>query len=445
MSDVASGDVSSQLIVGLVRRTSVIGVVGLGYAGLPTALRFCEVGFRVLGFDIDQRKVKQINAGESYICSVQPDRVAFLVEAGRFEATSDFDRLAEPDVIIVCVPTPLTRHRNPDLQYIEQTADAIAKTIRRGQLICLESTSYPGTTEEILQARFEATGHIVGEDIFLAFSPEREDPGNTHYGLANTPKVVGGVSDACTMLAETLYGAIVSKVVRVASPKIAEMAKLLENIYRAVNIALVNELKMLSDRMGIDIWEVIAAAATKPFGFQAFYPGPGLGGHCIPVDPFYLTWKAREYGIATRFIELAGEINRAMPAWTVQKVTEALSVHGKALRGANILILGLAYKPDVGDQRESPALEIIDLLLQRGADVRYSDPHVSECHGHRQHPNLSLTSTPITQAVLENQDAVVLVTKHSAFALSFIAKHAKLLIDTRNAFAGMQGGHIVRA
>lgn len=427
------------------RRDYTVGVIGLGYVGLPAVLRFGEVGFRVLGFDIDSDKVKRLTAGESYIRHLPADRLASLVRSGRFEATSNFARLREADTILICVPTPLTRHRNPDLQYVIQTADAIAGTLRVGQLICLESTTYPGTTEEILRPRFEATGLRVGRDVFLVFSPEREDPGNTRFGLATIPKVLGGVSDACGELGETLYRTIVSTVVRVASPKEAEMTKLLENIYRAVNIALVNELKMLADRMGVDIWEVIDAAATKPFGFQAFYPGPGLGGHCIPIDPFYLTWKAREYGMTTRFIELAGETNHAMPAWVVGKVVEALNRRGKSLRDANILVLGVAYKKDIDDQRESPALEILMLLRRQGAQVNYADPHVPRCYGHRHYPDLDLTALPLTAETLQTQDVVILVTNHTAFDLDLIRQHAPLIVDTRNAFKGIPKEKVVRA
>ena len=426
-------------------RDYTVGVIGLGYVGLPAVVRFGEVGFRVLGFDIDPHKVKRLNAGESYIRHLSADRIASLTRSGRFEATTDFARLGEADAILICVPTPLTRHRNPDLQYVTQTADVIARTLRAGQLICLESTTYPGTTEELLLPRFEARGLRVGEDFFLVFSPEREDPGNTHFGLATIPKVLGGVSDTCGELGEALYRTIVPTVVRVASPKVAEMTKLLENIYRAVNIALVNELKMLSDRMGIDIWEVIDAAATKPFGFQAFYPGPGLGGHCIPIDPFYLTWKAREYGMTTHFIEVAGEINHAMPAWVVGKVVEALNGRGRSLHGASILILGVAYKKDIDDQRESPALEILALLRQQGAQVNYSDPHVPRCHGHRHYPGLDLTAVPLTPETLEAQDAVILVTNHTAFDLDLIRRHAPLIVDTRNAFKGIPPDKVIKA
>ncbi|MDE2060526.1 MAG: nucleotide sugar dehydrogenase [candidate division NC10 bacterium] len=427
------------------RRDYTVGIIGLGYVGLPAVLRFWEVGFRVLGFDIDPHKVKRLTAGESYIQHLPSDRVASLVRSGRFEATTNFDRLEEADALVVCVPTPLTRHRNPDLQYVTQTTDAIARTLRVGQLICLESTTYPGTTEELVLPRLEAKGLRVGEDFFLVFSPEREDPGNARFGLATIPKVLGGVSNACGELGEALYRTIVPTVVRVASPGVAEMAKLLENIYRAVNIALVNELKMLSDRMGIDIWEVIDAAATKPFGFQPFYPGPGLGGHCIPIDPFYLTWKAREYGMATHFIELAGETNHAMPGWVVGKVAEALNRKSKSLNNASILVLGVAYKKDIDDQRESPALEILTLLRQQGARVNYSDPHVPRCYGHRHYPDLDLTSLPLTAETLEAEDAVILVTNHTAFDLDLIRCHAKLIVDTRNAFKGIPLDKIIKA
>ncbi|PWB79348.1 MAG: nucleotide sugar dehydrogenase [Candidatus Methylomirabilota bacterium] len=426
------------------RRDYTVGIIGLGYVGLPAVVRFWEVGFRVLGFDIDPHKVKRLNAGDSYIRHLPAERISALPCSGRFEATSDFTRLGEADALLVCVPTPLTRHRNPDLQYVTQTADAIARTLRVGQLICLESTTYPGTTEEILLPRFEAKGLKAGEDVFLVFSPEREDPGNARFGLATIPKVLGGVTDACGELGETLYATVVSKVIRVSSPRVAEMTKLLENIYRSVNIALVNELKMLADRMGIDIWEAIDAAATKPFGFQAFYPGPGLGGHCIPIDPFYLTWKAREYGMTTHFIELAGEINHAMPTWVVGKVVEALNAREKSLNGATILVLGVAYKPDIDDQRESPALEILTLLRQQGAHVNYSDPHVPRCYGHRHYPDLDLTALPLTAETLQTQDAVVLVTNHAAFDLDLIREHAPLIVDTRNAFKGIPPDKVVK-
>ena len=429
----------------IARRDYTVGVIGLGYVGLPVLLRFWQVGFRVIGFDIDAGKVKRLTVGESYIRHIAHETVRPLVGSGRFTATTDFSRLAEADAVLICVPTPLDAHRDPDLQYVVQTADAIAGTLREGQLICLESTTYPGTTEELLLPRFQARGLTIGKDVFLAFSPEREDPGNSASSLAVISKVLGGVTPACGELAEALYATVVGRVVRVSSPKVAEMTKLLENIYRAVNIALVNELKILADRMEIDIWEVIEAAATKPFGFQAFTPGPGLGGHCIPIDPFYLTWKARAYGLSTRFIELAGEINQAMPAWVVQKVMEALNSCGKPLKGARILVLGVAYKPDIDDQRESPALEILTRLHQQGALVNYSDPHVPRCYGHRHYPALDLVSLPLTADTLRAQDAVILVTNHAAFDLDLIRDHAPLVVDTRNAFKGVPSSKVVKA
>jgi UDP-N-acetyl-D-glucosamine dehydrogenase len=430
----------------ITRRDYTVGVIGLGYVGLPLLLRFGEVGFRVLGFDIDPAKVKQLNDAASYIEHVAPDRVAALVTARRLEATADVERLAEPDAIIICVPTPLTQHREPDLQYVEKTTDAVAAVLRDGQLICLESTTYPGTTEEVVLPRLLARGLRVGEDFFLAFSPEREDPGNQQYRTATIPKVIGGVTSACLDLACTLYGQAVDRVVPVSSTKVAEATKILENVYRAVNIALVNELKIAFERMGVDVWDVIEAAKTKPFGFQAFYPGPGLGGHCIPIDPFYLTWKAREYGVATRFIELAGEINSSMPAHVVQKVMEALNGRGKALKGSRILVLGAAYKRDTDDPRESPGLEILDLLLAKEARADYSDPHIPRLPIGRRH-KLDLASVPLAESSLRSFDAAVLVTDHSAFPYELIHRSVPLIVDTRNAFRarGLRGAHVVSA
>src|SRR6266571_4223413 len=351
-----------RLIAKIQERSAKVGVVGLGYVGLPLVLRFGDEQFSVIGFDVDPVKVHKLNAGESYIRHIPAARLQTLVKEKRFEATSDFRRLAEPDCIIICVPTPLTAKKDPDLQYIEKTADAILKTLRKGQVISLESTTYPGTTEEILLERFRTTGLEVGKDYFLVFSPEREDPGNPNFSTRTIPKVVGGITKDCLEVGEALYGAIIDRVVPVSSTRAAELVKLLENIYRSVNIALVNELKLLGDRMNIDIWEVIQAASTKPFGFTPFYPGPGLGGHCIPIDPFYLSWKAKEYDFSTRFIELAGEINSGMPQHVVDRLTEGLNLLGKALNGAQILLIGAAYKRNVQDVRESPAIRIIQLL-----------------------------------------------------------------------------------
>jgi UDP-N-acetyl-D-glucosamine dehydrogenase len=430
----------------LSRRDYTVGVIGLGYVGLPLVLRFGEVGFRVIGFDIDVDKVKRLNDGTSYIQHVPGPRVQTLVGAGRFEATADLERLGEPDAVIICVPTPLTRHREPDLRYVEGTADAVAAALRRQQLVCLESTTYPGTTEEVVLPRLEARGLRVGEDFYLAFSPEREDPGNAQFDTATIPKVVGGVTPDCLELATALYAEAIRQVVPVASTRVAEATKILENVYRAVNIALVNELKVAFERMGINVWDVIEAAKTKPFGFQPFYPGPGLGGHCIPIDPFYLTWKAREYGVATRFIELAGEVNAAMPAYVIHRLMEALNDRGKALKGARILVLGAAYKRDTDDPRESPGLEIMEELLQKGALVDYSDPHLPRLPVVRRH-KLDLSSVLLSETVLGRYDAVLLVTDHSRFPYELIHQSASLIVDSRNAFRarGFTGAHVVSA
>jgi UDP-N-acetyl-D-glucosamine dehydrogenase len=430
----------------IARREYTVGVIGLGYVGLPLVLRFGEVGFRVMGFDVDAAKVKQLNDGTSYIEHVPTPRVQALVGAGRFEATADQGRLAEPDAVIICVPTPLTRHRDPDLRYVEQTADAVAATLRRNQLVCLESTTYPGTTDEVVLPRLEARGLRVGQDFFLAFSPEREDPGNTQFDTATIPKVVGGVTPECLDLATTLYAQAIKKVVPVSSTRVAEATKILENVYRAVNIALVNELKIAFERMGINVWDVIEAARTKPFGFQPFYPGPGLGGHCIPIDPFYLTWKAREYGVSTRFIELAGEINSGMPAYVIQRLMDALNDRGKALKGARVLVLGAAYKKDTDDPRESPGLEILEDLIHKGARVDYSDPHLARLPVVRRH-SIDLASVELTESALRQYDVVLLVTDHTRFPYELIFRSASLIVDSRNAFRarGLTGPHVVSA
>jgi UDP-N-acetyl-D-glucosamine dehydrogenase len=440
MSDVA------QLKTRIARRDYTVGVIGLGYVGLPLVLRFGEVGFRVMGFDVDEAKIKQLNGGGSYIQHVPGSRVQALVGSGRFEATTDLTRLGEPDAVIICVPTPLTSHRDPDLRFVENTADAVAAALRRNQLVCLESTTYPGTTDEIVLPRLEARNMKVGEDFFLAFSPEREDPGNAHFDTATIPKVVGGTTPDCLDLATTLYSEAIKQVVPVNSTRVAEATKILENVYRAVNIALVNELKIAFERMGINVWDVIEAAKTKPFGFQPFYPGPGLGGHCIPIDPFYLTWKAREYGVATRFIELAGEINSAMPAYVIQRLMDALNERGKALKGSRILVLGAAYKKDTDDSRESPGLEIIEDLFHKGARVDYSDPHLPRLPFVRRH-KIDLASVPLTEATLRQYDAVLLVTDHTRFPYEVIHRSASLIVDSRNAFRArnLTGPHVVPA
>jgi UDP-N-acetyl-D-glucosamine dehydrogenase len=413
-------------------KTARVGVIGLGYVGLPLLLEFNRGGYPVLGFDIDRDKVARLKRGESYIAHIAQARIEAALEGGRFDATSDFARLAEADAILICVPTPLTPQREPDLSYIEKTADAIAARLRPGQLVVLESTTYPGTTEEVVRPRLEATGLKVEADVFLAFSPEREDPGNSQYSTRTIPKVVGGVGPQSARLAEALYQGTLDRVVRVSSARAAEAVKILENTYRAVNIALVNELKVTFEPMGIDIWEVIEAAKTKPFGYAAFYPGPGLGGHCIPIDPFYLTWKAREYGLSTRFIELAGEINTGMPHHVVERLASALNDDGKCLRGARVLILGVAYKRDVDDMRESPALEIIELLQQAGARVNYHDPHVVHLHKMRRH-QLALSSVPLDDG-LSAYDAAVVVTDHAAVDYARVGEAVPLVIDTRNVY-----------
>jgi UDP-N-acetyl-D-glucosamine dehydrogenase len=414
------------------RRRAVVGVLGLGYVGLPLALRFAEAGVKVIGFDVDRRKIKQLRAGRSYINYI-PGAAIRKGRAAGFEATADFAKARQCDALIICVPTPLNRTREPDLSFIVNTTEAVAPYLKRGQLVSLESTTWPGTTEEIVQPIIERGGLKVGRDLFLVFSPERQDPGNPKFDTRNIPKLVGGVTAQCLAVGHALYALAVDRVVPVTSTRVAEMAKLLENIHRAVNIGLVNELKMVCDRMGIDLFEVIDAAATKPFGFVPYYPGPGLGGHCIPIDPFYLTWKAREFGVHTRFIELAGEINHTMPDWVVQKVARALNRDGKAIRGSRILLLGIAYKKNVDDMRESPAVELLDRLQHLGARVDYTDPHIPVLPRLRR-GHFKLRSVPVTSSTLKRYDAVLLATNHDAFDYKLIARHAKLVVDTRGVY-----------
>jgi len=436
-----------ELIEGIRSRKAKVGVIGLGYVGLPLVLRFGEERFTVIGFDIDPVKVSKLNAGESYIHHIESSRLQTLLKQGQFEATSDFNRLSEADCIIICVPTPLTAKKDPDLQYIETTADAVCKTLRKGQLVSLESTTYPGTTEEILLEKFRTTGLEVGKDYFLVFSPEREDPGNPKFSTRTIPKVVGGVTEHCLEVGKVLYNSVIDRVVPVSSTRAAELVKLLENIYRSVNIALVNELKLLGDRMGIDIWEVIDAASTKPFGFTPFYPGPGLGGHCIPIDPFYLSWKAKEYDFSTRFIQLAGEINTAMPHHVVEKVGEALNARSRAIRGSKILILGVAYKKDVDDVRESPALEIMKLLKERGAELVYSDPYIPRMHKMREYDFSYMSSVPLNEDSLRSCDLVVITTDHTNVDYQLVVDHSRIVVDTRNATRRVTRGmeKVVRA
>jgi UDP-N-acetyl-D-glucosamine dehydrogenase len=415
-------------------RTATIGVIGLGYVGLPLVIEFFKAGFAVTGFDIDDTKVELLKEGRSYIKHVDISPLRSLMPgepANRFSATSDFANLSRIDCIVACVPTPLNRNREPDMTYVFNTTKAIAEYLRPGQLVVLESTTYPGTTDEDMRRILEKKGLRAGTDFYLAFSPEREDPNNKDFRTSTVPKVVGGFTPKCLEIAKALYDTIIVRTVPVSSTRAAEATKLLENIYRAVNIALVNELKMLFDRMDIDIWEVIEAAKTKPFGFQAFYPGPGLGGHCIPIDPFYLTWKAREYDVPTKFIELAGEINTYMPYYVINKTIEALNEKGKSVVGARCLVLGLAYKKDVDDSRESPALKIIELLKTRGAQVDYNDPFIPIAPKTRKY-RLDKDSVPITAEDLSRYDCVIIATDHSAYDPGFILRHAQLVVDTRN-------------
>ncbi|HUF09871.1 MAG TPA: nucleotide sugar dehydrogenase [Rhodothermales bacterium] len=412
-------------------REAHVGVIGLGYVGRPLALIFNEGRFHVTGFDVDPDKTARLERGESYIRHIGPERVAKAFSNGRIAATTDFDRLSECDAILVCVPTPLGDHREPDLSYVRITAEQIAKRLRPGQLIVLESTTYPGTTREVLLPCLEQRGLRCGADFFLAFSPEREDPGNPLFHTQNIPKVVGGMDDPSRDAAVELYGSALDKVVAVSSPEVAEASKLLENIFRAVNIALVNEMKIVLDRMGINVWEVIEAAKTKPFGFMPFYPGPGLGGHCIPLDPFYLSWKAAEHGIWARFIELAGEVNTGMPRYVIEKTARALNDHGKSVKGSKVLVLGLSYKPDIDDDRESPSFELIELLQILGADVQYCDPYVPVARAGRKH-DLGLESVPCTAEEFARYDLILVSTPHSQFRDSALYSGAKLVVDTRN-------------
>lgn len=424
--------IKDQFLSKIADKSAVIGIVGLGYVGLPLMLRFNEVGFRVLGFDIDQSKVDALMAGQSYIEHIPAAGIAAAREQG-FEATTDFSRAPEADALILCVPTPLNKYREPDLSFVINTIDSLVPHLRAGHLVSLESTTYPGTTDEELLPRMESRGFKVGEDAFLVFSPEREDPGNPNFTTRTIPKVCGGYSPACQEIGVALYGAVIDKVVPVSSTRAAEMTKLLENIHRAVNIGLVNEMKIVADRMGIDIHEVIRAAATKPFGFVPYYPGPGLGGHCIPIDPFYLTWKAREYGVNTRFIELAGEVNSAMPDYVVSKVASALNGQKKAINGSRVLVLGIAYKKNVDDMRESPSVFLMEKLRDLGAEVAYSDPHVPSFPKMREH-HFELDSVPLTAESIAGYDCVLLATDHDRFDYALIQAHAQLIVDSRGRY-----------
>ena len=452
-------------------KTARVGVIGLGYVGIPLVLEFGRQGYHVLGFDVDPVKVKMINAGQSYIKHIGPERIAAMVSEGLFEATADYARLPEVDAVLICVPTPLDHHREPDMKYVVETGKAMAPHLRAGQLVVLESTTYPGTTEDLLRPILESGDGLLtsgdglltsgdglqqprkplvaGRDFYLAFSPEREDPGNRHFNTSTIPKVVGGLTADCRTVACALYEKIIGKVVPVSSCKVAEMSKLLENIFRNVNIGLVNELKMLTDRMDIDIWEVIAAASTKPFGFMPFYPGPGLGGHCIPIDPFYLTWKAREYDFPTRLIEVSGEINTHVTEWVVDKLARALNDRKKAVNGSKVLVLGMAYKKDIDDLRESPSLKLLELLKDRGAEVSYNDPHIPRVPilSPMRHYDFHMESQALTPEYLASLDAVLVSTDHTSYDWEFICAHAPLVVDTRNACVNVKANRdrIVKA
>ena len=464
-----------EIVKKIENKSAVIGIIGLGYVGLPLGLEFANKGFSVTGFDVDEKKIPILNSGKSYIKHISEERIKKFVDSKKFKATNDFSELTNCDAIIICVPTPLNEHREPDMAYIESSGKIVAQYLRKGQLVVLESSTYPGTTEEILLPMFtnslasfrqdsladkskrkngrkdgwKNAGNLkVGIDFYLAFSPEREDPNNPNYSTATIPKVIGGVTGNCLKAAKTLYDQVIVKTIPVSSTRVAEATKLLENIYRSVNIALVNELKVVLDRMGIDVWEVISAASTKPFGFHPFYPGPGLGGHCIPIDPFYLTWKAREYEANTKFIELAGEINTSMPYFVVEKCAEALNKNKKSLNGAKVLILGASYKKDIDDMRESPSLRLIELLREKGAKVDYNDPFVPKLFKMRKY-NYNMKSVPLTAASLKNYDLVLLSTDHTYYKENskFIIQNSKLIVDTRNLFgkAGIKTKKIFKA
>ncbi|MFT4176292.1 MAG: nucleotide sugar dehydrogenase [Luteolibacter sp.] len=424
------------LIAKIHNKNALIGIVGLGYVGLPLGLGFVAKGHKVLGLDIDQSKIDAINSGTSYIEHIPAEPIARGIESGLLSATADFSRASECDALILCVPTPLSDHHEPDLSYVLNTLDSLLPYLRENQVLSLESTTYPGTTDEELRPRIESRGFVIGENFYLVYSPEREDPGNAHFSSVNIPKVMGGTTPACAEVGQALYEAVVEEVVPVSSTQVAEFAKLLENIYRSVNIGLVNELKVAADKMDIDIWEVIHAASTKPFGFKAFYPGPGLGGHCIPIDPFYLTWKAREYGVHTRFIELSGEVNEAMPAYVVRKTAIALNSRSKPVKGSRVLILGLAYKENVDDMRESPTFHLMDGLEELEAHIDYHDPHIPVITPTREHARWTgRKSVALTPENIASYDCVLIATNHARVNLAEIAAHADLIVDTRNAIA----------
>ena len=435
-----------KLLQRIKKHQAVVGVIGMGYVGLPLLLEFVKENFPTIGFDIDPQKVKELNAGRSYIKHIPAEKIKKALAKRKFEATADFSRLREVDCILVCVPTPLGKHREPDISYIEQTSETIYKYVQKGQLIVLESSTFPGTTEGVMRPIIEKSGLKAHQDFYLGFSPEREDPNNPHFNTRTIPKVIGANHPTSLQLTKALYDEVIVKTVPVSSSEAAEATKLLENIFRSVNIAMVNEMKMILDRMGIDVWEVIHAASTKPFGYMPFYPGPGLGGHCIPIDPFYLTWKAREFEISTRFIELAGEVNTHMPFYVVNKLVDALNQNQKSINGSRILILGLAYKKNIDDLRESPSLKLMEIIAEKGGMADYHDPYIPKL-GRTRHYNFEMKSVELTAKTLKGYDAVVISTDHSVFDMDFIVRHANLVIDTRNATAKVKTGRekIVRA
>ncbi|MBN2064868.1 MAG: nucleotide sugar dehydrogenase [Sedimentisphaerales bacterium] len=427
-------------------KRSSVGIIGLGYVGLPLAREFVRGGCEVYGFDINPDAVKRINSGKSPLKHIPDEHIAEMTKSGRFRATTDATLMDKPDVLILCVPTPLTASREPDMYYVEESCRTVAKSLRKGQLVVLESTTYPGTTNEVMKPILEASGLKAGKDFYMAYSPEREDPGNAHYNTRTIPKVVGAIDKPSLDFAMSVYKHAIDTLIPVDSCETAEAIKIVENVYRCVNIAMVNELKQVFDRMGIDVWEVIRGASSKPFGYQPFYPGPGLGGHCIPIDPFYLTWKARQFGMPTRFIELAGEINTAMPHYVIQRTMEALNEQKKSLKGSKVLVLGLAYKKDIDDIRESPSLELIELLKEKGAKVDYNDPFIPATKKTREY-NLQMKSVPLTPANISKYDCVLIATAHSCYDMNMIVKNAKLIVDSRNACDAVKGSkkNVVKA
>ncbi len=430
----------------MAKKAPFVGIVGMGYVGLPLAREFVARGAKVIGFDINEANVKKINSGQSPLKHIPSEDISNMVKSGRFKTTTNMKLMSKPDALIICVPTPLTKNREPDMTYIVVTCETISKYLRKEQLVVLESTTYPGTTREVMKPILEKSGLKAGKDFYLAFSPEREDPGNKNFRTATIPKVVGGYDKKSLQVALDIYKYAIDKTIPVSSCDVAESAKILENTYRCVNIAMVNELKQLFDRMGIDVWEVINAAGTKPFGFQKFYPGPGLGGHCIPIDPFYLTWRARQFGMPTKFIELAGEINTAMPHYVVARTLEAMNERKKTLNGSKVLVLGLAYKKDIDDVRESPSIELIEILKEKGAKVDYNDPYIPHTHKMREH-NLKMKSKPLSAKMLKGYDIVLISTDHSRYDYNWIVKNSKMVVDSRNATANVKSGRnkIVKA